>query len=151
METIILLFHIIIGAALIGLVLIQQGKGADMGAAFGSGASSTVFGSQGSGSFITKSTTTLAVIFFASSLVLASISANLGTQGTETILEEGAAVEQAVEKPADLPDVPAADDAGSDLPPMPADSADAPGTDNATAEPAAVQEPAPAEGTAVKE
>ena len=70
MYQIVLLVHVIIAITLIGLVLIQQGKGASMGAAFGSGASSTVFGSQGSGSFLVRLTATLAAGFFATSILL---------------------------------------------------------------------------------
>ena len=70
MYQIILIFHVLISIALIGLVLIQHGKGADIGAAFGSGASNTVFGSQGSGGFLFKLTGTLAAAFFATSLIL---------------------------------------------------------------------------------
>ncbi len=71
METLVVVVHVIAAIAIIGLVLLQQGKGADAGAAFGSGASQTVFGSSGSGNFLTRSTTIAAVIFFATSLVLA--------------------------------------------------------------------------------
>jgi len=62
---------VVIAVALVGLVLIQQGKGADAGAAFGGGASQTVFGSQGSGSFLTRLTTILAIVFFVTSFSLA--------------------------------------------------------------------------------
>ena len=58
-------------AALVGLVLLQQGKGADMGASFGAGASQTLFGSEGSGSFITRMTSVIALVFFVSSFALA--------------------------------------------------------------------------------
>ena len=61
-ETLVVVVHVVIAVALVGLVLIQQGKGADAGAAFGGGASQTVFGSQGSGSFLTRMTTLLAVV-----------------------------------------------------------------------------------------
>ena len=71
METLVVVVHVIAAIAIIGLVLLQQGKGADAGAAFGSGASQTVFGSSGSGNFLTRLTTVAAVIFFATSLVLA--------------------------------------------------------------------------------
>ena len=64
LETLVVVVHVVIAVALVGLVLIQQGKGADAGAAFGGGASQTVFGSQGSGSFLTRMTTLLAVVFF---------------------------------------------------------------------------------------
>lgn len=71
METLIVIVHVIAAIAIIALVLLQQGKGADAGAAFGSGASQTVFGSSGSGNFLTRSTTIAAVVFFATSLTLA--------------------------------------------------------------------------------
>jgi preprotein translocase subunit SecG len=70
MYQLILMIHVIIALVLIGLVLIQHGKGADIGAAFGSGASNTVFGSQGTGSFLFKLTGGLAMTFFVTSLTL---------------------------------------------------------------------------------
>lgn len=72
METLVVVVHVVIAVALVGLVLIQQGKGADAGAAFGGGgASQTVFGSQGSGSFLTRVTSILALVFFITSFSLA--------------------------------------------------------------------------------
>ncbi len=71
MENLIVIFHIVIAIAIIALVLIQQGKGADAGASFGGGASQTVFGSEGSGNFLTRSTSFFAVVFFATSFSLA--------------------------------------------------------------------------------
>lgn len=82
MEKIILTVHIIVSVLLIGLVLIQHGKGAQTGAAFGSGASRTVFGSQGSGGFLFRMTSILAIAFFITSLLLARIAyheANIDT------------------------------------------------------------------------
>ncbi|OGT22058.1 MAG: preprotein translocase subunit SecG [Gammaproteobacteria bacterium RIFCSPHIGHO2_02_FULL_42_13] len=76
MQQIILIFHIVIAIALIGLVLIQRGKGADMGAAFGSGASQTVFGSRGSGGFLFRVTIFLAALFFATSITLTYLAAH---------------------------------------------------------------------------
>lgn len=70
MYQLTLLFHIIAAIFVIGLVLIQHGKGADIGASFGSGASATVFGSQGTGSFLFKFTGILALFFFITSLFL---------------------------------------------------------------------------------
>jgi len=67
----LLIIHVLVCLGIVGLVLIQHGKGADAGAAFGSGASGTVFGSGGSASFLTKLTAMLAVGFFATSMVLA--------------------------------------------------------------------------------
>ncbi len=74
METVILIIHVLAAIALVSLILLQQGQGADMGAAFGSGASATVFGSQGSASFLTRGTAILATIFFVTSLFLAYFS-----------------------------------------------------------------------------
>ncbi len=71
LHTLILVVHVLVAIALIVLVLLQQGKGADAGAAFGSGASATVFGSQGSASFMTRATAALATVFFVTSLSLA--------------------------------------------------------------------------------
>lgn len=70
MEQIVLTLHVVISIILIALILIQQGKGADAGASFGSGASQTIFGSQGSGSFITKITALFVTLFFVTSLSL---------------------------------------------------------------------------------
>jgi preprotein translocase subunit SecG len=71
MQTILIVVHLFIALGLIGLVLIQHGKGADAGAAFGSGASATVFGSAGSGSFLSRVTGILAAVFFVTSLGMA--------------------------------------------------------------------------------
>ena len=73
---IVLSVHVLIAALMIGLILIQHGKGADAGAAFGSGASGTVFGAKGSGSFMTRSTAILATSFFITSLTLAYLGGN---------------------------------------------------------------------------
>ncbi len=73
---VLIIAYVLIALSLIGLVLIQQGKGADMGASFGAGSSATVFGSGGSGNFLTKATTYLAVAFFAISLILGNLTAN---------------------------------------------------------------------------
>ncbi|GLS26867.1 preprotein translocase subunit SecG [Marinibactrum halimedae] len=70
METIILLAHVLIAVAIIGLILLQQGKGADAGASFGAGASQTVFGSQGGGNFFATLTGWLAFAFFVTSFVM---------------------------------------------------------------------------------
>ncbi len=82
MDSVLLIIHIGIAVALVALVLMQQGKGADMGAAFGSGASQTVFGSQGSGSFLTRTTGILATVFFVTSLSLAYFSGQVDTSSS---------------------------------------------------------------------
>ncbi|MCF7971255.1 MAG: preprotein translocase subunit SecG, partial [Methylococcaceae bacterium] len=74
MYQIIIIGHMVVGLAVIGLVLIQHGKGADAGAAFGSGSSGTVFGAQGSASFLSRTTGILAAVFFSTSLALAILS-----------------------------------------------------------------------------
>lgn len=71
MHTFLVVIQVLVAVALIGLVLIQHGKGADAGAAFGSGASGTVFGSRGAANFLSRVTAGLAFVFFASSLALA--------------------------------------------------------------------------------
>jgi preprotein translocase subunit SecG len=71
MEQIILAVHLVIALAIIGLIMLQQGKGADMGASFGAGGSQTLFGSDGGGNVLTKATAWLVVLFFASSFSLA--------------------------------------------------------------------------------
>jgi preprotein translocase subunit SecG len=71
MAQIILVAHLIIALAIIGLIMLQQGKGADMGASFGAGGSQTLFGSDGSGNVLTTATAWLVVLFFASSFSLA--------------------------------------------------------------------------------
>lgn len=90
METLVVVVHVVIAVALVGLVLIQQGKGADAGAAFGGGASQTVFGSQGSGSFLTRFTAVLAAVFFVTSFSLAV----LAKQRAEVAGEAGIPVVQ---------------------------------------------------------
>jgi preprotein translocase subunit SecG len=76
MELVILLLHVLVAAAMIGLVLLQHGKGADMGAAFGSGASGSLFGATGSANFLSRATAILATIFFLTSLSLTYFSSD---------------------------------------------------------------------------
>jgi len=76
MQTLIVVIHVIVAIVIVGLVLLQQGKGADAGASFGAGASQTVFGASGSGNFLVKATTIAATIFFITSLSLAIFARN---------------------------------------------------------------------------
>ncbi len=93
MEQIILIVHVLTALAIIGLILIQQGKGSDMGASFGAGGSQTVFGSQGSGNVLTKGTAILATVFFVTSFGLAivakdkAVSAGLVDMPTPAVVE----------------------------------------------------------------
>jgi len=80
MYEFLLISYLVVALALVGLVLIQRGKGADMGASFGAGASNTVFGSGGSGNFLTRTTAILAILFFALSLVLGNLSSEAGSE-----------------------------------------------------------------------
>jgi preprotein translocase subunit SecG len=84
LNHILLVVHVLVAVSVIGLILIQQGKGADAGAAFGSGASGTVFGAQGSGTFLSRTTGILAALFFATSLGLAYL-ANVGAKPTSVV------------------------------------------------------------------
>lgn len=80
--------HVLTALGLIGLVLLQHGKGADAGAAFGSGASSTVFGSRGASSFLSRATAILAATFFCTSLVLAYFSSQQGNKPVTSVVSE---------------------------------------------------------------
>ncbi|MCH8336975.1 MAG: preprotein translocase subunit SecG [Proteobacteria bacterium] len=101
-QTTVLIIHTFIALAIIGLVLLQRGKGADAGAAFGAGASGTVFGARGSSSFFSRATAVLATAFFASSLTLAYLSAQQSS-APESLLESAPALEAEPAAPAGLP------------------------------------------------
>ena len=88
MYQMLLVFHVLVAVTLIGLVLIQHGKGADLGAAFGSGASGTVFGSQGVGSFLFKFTGGLALTFFLTSVTLSSMVAKQYHQADQVMMPQ---------------------------------------------------------------
>jgi preprotein translocase subunit SecG len=94
LYSILIVAQVVISISLITLVLLQQGKGADAGAAFGSGASSTVFGSRGSSNFLSRSTAVLAALFFFNSLGMAYLISN---QPTEQSVVDQAVMEEAVE------------------------------------------------------
>lgn len=83
--------HVVIAALMIGLILIQHGKGADAGAAFGGGSSGTTFGSKGAGSFLSRSTAILATMFFITSLTLAYLGGNRA--GPDNIIDNISASE----------------------------------------------------------
>jgi preprotein translocase subunit SecG len=96
MYQIIITIHVLLGLGIIGLILIQQGKGADAGASFGSGASGSVFGSQGAGSFLTRTTATLATLFFITSLGLAVLNGRQGAaydlMSPDAVKKDGVAI-----------------------------------------------------------
>ncbi len=101
MYEVLLVVYLLVAIALIGLVLVQQGKGASMGASFGAGASNTVFGASGSGNFLTKSTAILAILFFVISLLLGAMTNNRNKPADNWSDLTKPAVTQPVEKAAD--------------------------------------------------
>jgi len=116
MYEILIAVYLVIALALIGLVLIQQGKGSDMGASFGAGASATLFGSNGSGNFLTKTTAILATLFFVISIFLGSLTAN-STKVDDGSTEMATRAEDTLPE-TDMPstDMPAMDNTDSDIP-----------------------------------
>lgn len=114
LQTIITVCHVLLAAALIALVLFQRGKGAEAGAAFGAGASGTVFGSKGSASFLTRTTGVLAALFFVTSLSLAYLGSK--RQVPTSVLESASVVEESA---GDVPDVLPLPTDTSELPELP--------------------------------
>ncbi|ABE54292.1 protein translocase subunit secG [Shewanella denitrificans OS217] len=109
MYEVLMVVYLMVSIGLVGLILIQQGKGADMGASFGAGASGTLFGSSGSGNFLTRSTAVLAIGFFALSLIIGNLSANHVKQG-DAWNEINSAAEQVVEQ------APVTEETGTNIP-----------------------------------
>jgi preprotein translocase subunit SecG len=148
MFTTLIVFQVLLAAGLIAIVLVQRGPGATMGAAFGSGASGTVFGSRGAGNFLTRTTGWLAVGFFGISLTLAVLATSVSTPDESdsalsgSVVEEqaaeqeqpdtGAAIDSALER---LDQQAGADEAGGDAESQPDDGGEpaAGGADNAAA------------------
>ena len=106
LVTIILTVQMLSALAMIGLILVQHGKGADMGAAFGSGGSGSLFGASGSANFLSRTTAVLAAVFFVCTLALAYFG-NLRPVSSGSVLEGAAAVTPASVAPADTPVAPA--------------------------------------------
>lgn len=121
-ETVVVVIHLLMALGLVVLVLLQQGKGADAGASFGAGASATVFGSQGSATFLSRFTAILAAVFFITSLGLAFFAKEKANELSGAGLPDPAVLEQKQEVPA-ASDVPVLEeqkpkaDAASDVPP----------------------------------
>jgi preprotein translocase subunit SecG len=124
-ESVVLVLHVLVAVAVCGFVLLQHGKGADMGAAFGSGASGSLFGAAGSANFLSRTTAILAAVFFASSLALTWFATTRSTT-------RGAVPQGVMER-------------------LPAPKSDIPGTPGTPTAPStqapAQQAPAPASGT----
>ena len=107
MDIVVHVVHVLAALGLIGLVLIQHGKGADAGASFGGGGSQTVFGSAGSANFLTRATAILAVLFFITSMALAWM-ARQEAEGVRSYLPELETLEQVDDVPAAPEDSPGA-------------------------------------------
>ena len=122
LHTAAIVVHVLIATGIVGLVLLQRGKGADAGAGFGAGASGTVFGARGSASFLSRTTATLAALFFATNLVLAYMGGQKPDTATSVV---DRAQTQSSEAPA-LPDAPPAVDAAQQQVEAPAATAPEP-------------------------
>ena len=105
LQTLLLVVHLLVAVAICGFVLLQHGKGADMGAAFGSGASGTIFGASGSAYFLSRTTAVLAAIFFATSLGLTWYAT---TQGVPKGVMQQGIVEKMAPKANEVPPAPGA-------------------------------------------
>ncbi len=101
MHTLITIFHVVMALFLILVVLLQSGKGANMGAAFGAGSSQTMFGSSGAGNFLTKLTTAAAIIFMITSFSLATISTGKDKDSVVDETEETTKSVPSQDKPAE--------------------------------------------------
>jgi len=117
LESLLLVGHLLVAAGICGLVLLQHGKGADMGAAFGSGSSGSVFGAAGSANFLSRTTSVLAALFFASSLGLTWFATTHGAG--RGVMQQGI-VEKLAPKAGDVPGTPASPPAGEPKKDVPA-------------------------------
>lgn len=102
--SVLLVVHILVGLGVIGLVLLQHGKGADMGAAFGSGASGSLFGASGSANFLSRTTATLAAVFFLTSLGLTYVASS--KPKTSGSVMDTVNIEQPAPAPVEVPAAP---------------------------------------------
>lgn len=104
--SLVLTVHVLVGLGVIGLVLVQHGKGADMGAAFGGGSSGSLFGSSGSANFLSRTTAVLATVFFITSLSLSYLASNKPA-APSSVMEGAVPVVPAVESAPAAPEAPA--------------------------------------------
>jgi preprotein translocase subunit SecG len=105
LESVLLVVHLLVAAAVCGFVLLQHGKGADMGAAFGSGASGSLFGAAGSANFLSRTTAILAAVFFASSLGLTWLGAT--RTGGKGVIDQSVMSQVPAPKAGEKPTAPA--------------------------------------------
>lgn len=116
-ESLVLIVHIIAAVAVIGLVLIQHGKGSDMGAGFGTGASGTVFGSGGAGNFLTRLTTWIAIAFFLTSFALAYVAKQRSDQTIVVGMPQVQSAQEVI--PVEVPMGPESENFDSEIPEVP--------------------------------
>ena len=119
LHSAVVIAHLLFAAAIVALVLLQRGKGADAGAGFGAGASGTVFGARGSASFLSRTTATLAFLFIATSLGLAYMGGRSPT-APKSVIDRVNLQDQAPELPASPPADPAINDQAVEAPAEPA-------------------------------
>jgi preprotein translocase subunit SecG len=119
LQQLLLGIHVLLSIAIIGLVVLQRGKGADAGAGFGSGASGTVFGARGSSTFFSKLTAVLATCFFVTSLSLAYLASHRSASAPKSLVEQVPVTAPAPAAPASAPSTAPA----SELPAVPAPAA----------------------------
>lgn len=134
MESVLLVIHVIVALVIIGLIMLQQGKGAEMGASFGGGSSQTVFGSAGSGNFFSRMTALLVAVFFVTSFVLAMLA-----QKSVSVDEVAVPELQKVIEPADdaapegeIPTVTEQPEAGGEIPALDSSEESTPAPEAAT-------------------
>jgi len=108
LQSFIVFVHAVLALAIIGVVLMQKGKGADAGAGFGSGASGTVFGARGSATFLSKTTAVLATLFFVTSMSLAYMAAHRPKVAVDSVLDKAAPVAPTAALPLPVGPVPVA-------------------------------------------
>jgi len=139
LYNVLLILQILVALSIIGLVLIQHGKGADAGAAFGGGAAGTVFGSKGSGNFLSRATAVLAAVFFANSLLLAWITAHPDSGAGNSVV------------PVSVTDSVVKDESATEAVMVPSVPSDVPQSVGATSkEEAVISDGVPSEGTTDK-
>jgi len=130
MEQLILVVHVLTALGIIGLILLQQGKGAEAGASFGAGGSQTVFGSSGGGNFFTRATAVFATVFFVTSFGLAITAKN------KAAIESGVNIPSLIETSAQQSDIPAmSSEVATDIPAVSSsEDSDVPATEGTDAE-----------------
>lgn len=117
-HTVLVVFHVLLAAGIVALVLLQRGKGADAGAGFGAGASGTVFGARGSASFLSRATSTMAALFIVTSLSLAYMGGRQPASAPSSVLDR---VQMPLDEAPALPQSPV-----PELQPAPTEPVDAP-------------------------